>query len=60
MNKPITRKSSKKEEPYTQIKTPAVLFSSQPESTDASFKAPTNTVPLNLIKLPSSQPRRSD
>ncbi|BAZ08237.1 ParB family protein [Calothrix sp. NIES-4071] len=58
MNKPITRKSSKKEEPYTQIKTPAVLFGAQPTNTEALNKAPTNTVPLNLIKLPSSQPRR--
>lgn len=58
MNKPTTRKSSKKEEPYTQIKTPAVLFGAQPTSTEASIKAPTNTVPLNLIKLPPSQPRR--
>jgi ParB family transcriptional regulator, chromosome partitioning protein len=58
MNKPTTRRSSKKEEPYTQIKTPAVLFGAQPTSTEASIKAPTNTVPLNLIKLPASQPRR--
>jgi ParB family transcriptional regulator, chromosome partitioning protein len=63
MNKPTnktteSRRSSKKEEPYTQIKTPAVLFGAQPISNYVSMKAPANTIPLNLIKLPASQPRR--